>query len=128
MTRAVLLITLATAMLAMNGCTTVYVNGSGATKPVALTASAEEPFNTVGHFHCAKRAWYVLWGLLPISQPDVGQVASSASGTGNAVVNLSVMTQYDLLDVLIDVVLGFATITTRSVAIEGDIARYQEKR
>jgi hypothetical protein len=116
------------AALLLAQCAPVYVNGAGATKPVALTSlDTDREYSAVGQFRRQVRVWYALWGLIPLSNPNVGLVAAQECGMGDAVINLRVTTQYDVLDCLLDAVLGCFTLTTRGVTVEGTVVKYRPR-
>jgi hypothetical protein len=107
-------------------CATVYVNGDNAAMPISLSAEARADASHVGHFRCQGRALYALWGLVPLMRPDAGAMASEQATGADAVVNLRVTAQLDLLDVLVLALLGPVSLVTLSVVVEGDMVTYKD--
>lgn len=54
--------------------------------------------------------WYVLYGLVPVTNVDTAAMAGGAA-------NYEIMTQQAPLDIVISMVLGLATVTTRTVTV-----------
>ena len=63
-----------------------------------------------GQIETAKQ-WYVLWGLVPISEVDSKEMAGGAS-------DYTVTTEMTFIDGLISAVLGGISIGTRTVEVE----------
>jgi hypothetical protein len=83
------------------GCYTIRIGGKA-----ELAPSTEEGTKIAG-----KRCWYVLWGLVPIGDNSTD---SLIPGT---VKKVRVETKYTVLDFLINMFTGIATIETFSVEI-----------
>ena len=60
--------------------------------------------------------WYVLWGLVPITNNSTADVIAK-----NQLKNVRVKTYYSLVDGLINAVLGSFSIWTNTVDIEGTL-------
>jgi hypothetical protein len=56
------------------------------------------------------RQWYVIWGLVPINDVDTNMMAGETS-------DYSITTEINALDFLINVFLGWITITSRTVTV-----------
>lgn len=90
------------------GCATVYVNAPPG-RDVRLMAE-NEPMQSKQ----TVRAWYLLWGLVPISDNSTAKRISDHSLTG-----IRVKEQYGFVDVLISVFLSWTSLHSRTVVIEG---------
>jgi len=58
-----------------------------------------------------KRAWYVLWGLVPLNTVESKALAGNAS-------NYTVTTSHTVVDVLINIVTGIVTIGSQTVSVQ----------
>ncbi len=56
------------------------------------------------------RQWYVLWGLIPINEVDTAAMAGGAT-------DYEIMTQANLIDVIINTVLSEVSIHCRTVTV-----------
>jgi hypothetical protein len=65
-----------------------------------------------------KKVWYVLWGLVPITDNSTEDLIAKYN-----LQNVKVKTQYDIVDFLISYFLGFLTIHTKTVIVEGNTAK-----
>jgi len=112
-------------------CTQVIIDGAAADKVASIsTKSGYEDYTEytiIKHFSTSTRAWYLLWGLVPISRPDIGEIVAKQSAGGDGVINLRVVTEYDVVDFLIGLFLGYGvTLTSESVKIEGDVIKVKK--
>ena len=83
------------AMLCVIGCTThIHTVGKG---PQGYEVEQE-------------RQWYVLWGLVPMNKIDTREMAGDAT-------DYEIVTSETPLDVIINLVTGLVTISTRSVTV-----------
>ncbi len=83
-------------MLFITGCMThLHVIGEG-----AKTGSVEQ-----------ERQWYVLWGLIPITKVDTKAMAKGAK-------DYEIKTEQAPLDVIINIVTGFATVYSRTIEVK----------
>ena len=114
------------AALIVTSCATVYVNSDHATIPLSLSSDNRTGDSRTVHFRSSERALYVLWGLVPLVQPDAGAMASQQAAGADEVTNLRVTTQFDVLDVLVFLLLGPASLVTSSVTVEGDAVTYSD--
>lgn len=62
----------------------------------------------------SKKVWYVLWGLVPITNNSTEDLITKYN-----LQSVRVKTQYDVLDFLISYFLGFLTLHTKTVIVEG---------
>ncbi|MCX6136015.1 MAG: hypothetical protein NTV54_00765 [Ignavibacteriales bacterium] len=122
-----------------SGCATVNLNAEGYDKAASLTTS-EKPFTIVKHFKKEMKAWFALFSLVTLSEPDIAKVLrdETASSKGDAVINLKVQGQTTFVDGAIPIVLGgigaFIVrpagvvagyfIAARTYTIEGDVIQY----
>jgi hypothetical protein len=58
-----------------------------------------------------KRAWYVLWGLVPLNTVESKALAGNAT-------NYTVTTSHTVVDVLINIVTGLVTIGSQTVSVQ----------
>lgn len=103
------------------GCATIVIDAPpGADNTVSLTSQPSA--GSTYHFVAKKKVWYVLWGLLPITDNHTSDMVA-ASAQGRPVRNFKATTTYTFTDLLISALLGFVTITTHSVIVEGDVVK-----
>ena len=108
---------------ALASCASIVVDAPvTASNTVSLTSKASKSGQTV-HFTKQKKVFYLLWGLVPITNnhtaSDIAEVAGS-----NDVTNLKVDTHYDVIDFLINAFLGgFITLHSKTAVIEGDVVK-----
>ena len=57
-----------------------------------------------------QRQWYVLWGLVDINAPDTAEMAAGAD-------DYEITTEFTVLDVVIGMFTGIATVYPRSVSV-----------
>ena len=57
-----------------------------------------------------ERQWYVLWGLVDINAPDTAEMAAGAD-------DYEITTEFTVLDVVIGMFTGIATVYPRSVSV-----------
>jgi hypothetical protein len=58
----------------------------------------------------AKQQWFILWGLVPLTQVDSNAMAAGAQ-------NYEVRTEHTAIDVIISIFTGFVTIAPRTVTV-----------
>ena len=58
-----------------------------------------------------ERAWYILWGLVPLHEVDGGELAGGAS-------NYTIETEFTAVDILIGIFTGLVTIFPQTVTVE----------
>ncbi len=57
-----------------------------------------------------QRQWYVLWGLVPISEIDSQAMAGGAT-------DYTIQTQFSVVDVIIGIFTGLVTVQPRTVTV-----------
>lgn len=83
--------------LPLAGCYTVnHTIGTGGDTPVA-----------------SDRQWYVLWGLVPITQLDGGQMAKAKGLT----TNYTIQTQANFLDDILNLITGFVSVWGQTITV-----------
>ena len=102
------------------GCATVVIDAPPSDNVVSLTSQPSG--GSTYHFVAKKKVWYVLWGLLPITDNHTSDMVA-ASAQGKPVRNFKATTTYTFVDWLISALLGFVTISTHSVIVEGDVVK-----
>jgi hypothetical protein len=58
-----------------------------------------------------KRAWYILWGLVPLNTVESKALAGNAS-------NYTVTTSHTVIDVLLNIVTGIVTVGSQTVTVQ----------
>lgn len=97
--------------LLMNCATVSIVAPTG--KKVVLAAETDPTT-----FKTTKKVWYVIWGLVPITDNSTEELITKYN-----LENVRVKTQYDIVDFLISYFLGFLSIHTKTVIVEGNVAK-----
>lgn len=123
MKRFVVLIAL---MALFMGCMTLTVDAPMVKSPISLSSQTGNVGTTPSkHFVRKGRAFYALWGLVPISIPETGRWFQEElqMGEGTAIKNVKVSTYFDPIDFLVSLFLGGLTIASKSVEIEGDVIK-----
>ncbi|MEO0115121.1 MAG: hypothetical protein ABIK93_06555 [candidate division WOR-3 bacterium] len=95
----------------MNCATVSIVAPTG--KKVVLAAETDPTT-----FKTTKKVWYVIWGLVPITDNSTEELITKYN-----LENVRVKTQYDIVDFLISYFLGFLSIHTKTVIVEGNVAK-----
>lgn len=95
-----------------SNCGTVLVNAP-AKEDVRLMSETE-----ASSFKTKMKCWYVLWGLVPISNNSTADIIAK-----HQLKNTRVKTYYSFVDFLINMVLGSFTIYTNTVEIEGNVSK-----
>lgn len=109
-------------------CTQVIIDGAGADKVASISPVAgNNEYNIVNHFRTQAKVWYLLWGLVPVSSPNVGEIVAKYSAGGDGVINLKIIDEFSLVDCLLEnVLLSVISANTRTVIIEGDVIKYKK--
>lgn len=103
------------------GCATIVIDAPpGADNTVSLTSQPSA--GSTYHFVAQKKVWYVLWGLVPITDNHTADMVV-ASTQGKPVRNFKATTSFTFIDYLIGCVLGSFSIMTATVSIEGDVVK-----
>ena len=132
----------AASLLLFAGCATVYLTAEGVDKPAAMTASVNKKFTIVKHFREDLKAYFTIFDLVTISNPDVDKLIRSelVAAQGDAIINIRVRGQTTFIDGLIPVGLGVigallappygvyasSLIGVRTYTVEGDVIKYTE--
>ena len=102
--------------LTLSGCA-LTLDSSHLGVPVSLAGSAQRP-DSGTPFRVTKRAFYMLLGLVPVSQPNLEDVLAGQVSTGSRVANLRVKVRSRWSDLLITG-LTLGLVVPRSVTLEG---------
>jgi hypothetical protein len=65
-----------------------------------------------------KKCWYLLWGLVPISNNSIAPIVADYQ-----LKSVRVNTYYSAVDFIISFFLSFTTLHTRTVEIEGNVGK-----
>jgi hypothetical protein len=106
--------------LGATGCYTLNYSNSASNKPISFTGEAKGQRT---HFSDEKRVWYVLWGLVALSDTEIQKTMIEPRAAGGAVQNLQIKSQMSPMDVLISFFAGILTFYCQTVTVEGDIVR-----
>jgi len=79
--------------------------------PACMTFNHKVGSGGASMYEDDEAAWFILWGLVPLSMPDSQQMA------GNSM-NYTVTTQYKFLDVVISAFTGIVTIHKQTVTVK----------
>lgn len=63
-----------------------------------------------GNTVVTERQWYVLWGLVPLNNPDTKAMAGGAQ-------DYEITTQTSFLDIIINIFTGYITIYSRTIEV-----------
>jgi hypothetical protein len=74
--------------------------------------------NETGRVVTMKKCWYLLWGLVPISNNSTAPVVAEYQ-----LKSVRVTSYYSPIDFIISFFLGFTTLHTRTVEIEGNVSQ-----
>ena len=72
--------------------------------------------NEAGRVVTMKKCWYLLWGLVPISNNSIAPVVADYQ-----LKSVRVTSYYSPIDFIVSFFLGFTTLHTRTVEIEGNV-------
>jgi len=102
------------------GCATIIADApAGASNTVSMTS---QPSGSSVHFVAKKRVLYLLWGLIPITDNHTANEIATATSGKNAK-NVTITSQYDIIDFLVSWIGSFVTLHCRSVKVEGDVVK-----
>ncbi len=107
-----LLIFLVLITVFITNCGTILVNAPP--KEDIRLLSETEPTS----FKTSMRTWYVLWGLVPITNNSTADIIAK-----HQLKNVKVKTYYSFVDYVIAAFLGGFTIYTKTTEIEGNISK-----
>lgn len=97
------------------GCATLPFE-SKLQKPVSMTKMTN---SSGAYFSQTEKAFWLFWGLTPLSLPEVDQVVGSAVADHAGVQNLKITTETDVVDFIVSA-LTYGIIQMRTVTIEGE--------
>lgn len=120
--RLVLALSGAALCLASSGCYTTHIGTPGLRNYASLSKVGG---TKVGTFDVNYRRWYVLWGLVPLGQPDVeaDMKAELTKTGGKAIGNLQIDTGMDFPWLLLNAVTGIITVYNGHAQVTGDIMK-----
>jgi len=125
-------------------CTTIHLNSGPITNSVDMTNKVDRKYRIIRHFDREVKGWFTINGLVTIADVDnkfQRLVLEELQATrGDAVINVRVKGQTDIVDVLIPLAPGvigalisypwgaYASwlICSRTYTIEGDVIKYEE--
>ena len=107
-------------LVLLAGCMTVEISTSTDT-PVKLTGEAERDFTVVRHFERSEKAWFTLFDLVTMNNPDFSTLIENElqRTPGDAVINIEIKAQTTAIDGLIPITMT-VTGTLAGQAIAAD--------
>ena len=105
--------------LALSGCS-MTLDATDVGVPVQLSTAAGEPVTGGRDFAVTSRAMYAFWGILKLSQPDLGEALAGQLVGGERIANVRVRVRSRWTDVLISG-LTLGLIVPRAVTYEGTV-------
>lgn len=90
-------------------CATVKINAPIGKEVTLLSETDSATFKTT------KKVWYLLWGLVPVTDNSTETTIAQYN-----LKNVRVTTQYDVIDYVVSFFLGWLTIHSKTVIIEGN--------
>lgn len=99
-------------VLTVIGCTVVRVEAPVGEK--IKLSSETESYNYVAK----KRVFYVLWGLVPITDNSTAKMLE-----GKKVESVKIEAKYDIVDILINVILGHFTVVSRTIEVKARVSQ-----
>ena len=114
-------------LVLLTGCATIQLEAPMLDKPISMSrkADTQKAHRTVRHFSRERRAVWLLFGAIPIYVPEMDEIVAKESSGQDAVTNLSITTEYDVLDILVRAVTQ-GVVYTRSITVEGDVVDLDE--
>lgn len=129
MIRSTLLV--AAVAVSASGCATINYDATLVNGMVAMNrVQALGNYETVGSFEVGQRPIFVISNLLTVVDADVEDAitAELARTGGDAVINLRIHEEYDIIDIAIGlaqgILIGVQLAQTRSVTLMGDVIRW----
>ncbi|MEO0136726.1 MAG: hypothetical protein ABIL40_02235 [candidate division WOR-3 bacterium] len=98
--------------LFITNCGTVIISAPPRDEIRLLPESESTTFKT------KMKCWYVLWGLVPISNNSTAEIIAK-----HQLKNVRAKTYYSFVDYLINMVLGSFSIYTNTTEIEGNVSK-----
>jgi hypothetical protein len=107
--KKVLFVIAVVAAAVCTGCMTVDLGASLET-PVSMSGAPAEDYTVVRHFEQKDKAWFTLFDLATVENPDVSNVlATELKRTpGDAVINVQIQGQTTFIDGLIPIAMSLA--------------------
>jgi hypothetical protein len=93
----------------VSGCMTVDIGASLET-PVSMSGAPDKDYTVVRHFEQTKKAWFTLFDLVTMKNPDLSGVieAELKRTPGDAVINVEVEGQTTVIDGLMPIAMSVA--------------------
>ena len=139
MKRLFKLLIIGVGLLTVVGCANVYLSANTVDKPVMMNVGPQKDFEIVKHFQRPLRAYFAIFDLVTISNPEVERVVEEEikSVNGDAVINLKIHGQTSVIDAVIPIALGVIggmiappygsyahyLIGARTYTVEGDVIK-----
>ena len=113
--------------MVLASCAVLNLNAVGTTdKPISWNSNlGGREYDVANHFIRTEQASWLILTLIPLNQPDVGQIVQQEIGSagGDGAVNVQITTKLDVLDIVISIFVG-GLYNTRTVIIEGDVVKF----
>jgi hypothetical protein len=112
-------IVIALSLVLVSGACSLTYDATTLGLPATLSSSASEPAQGA-HFEVTTRAVWGLWGLVPLSKPDIQKALAHQVGDASSVADIKIKSKARISDILITgITLGL--LSTRSVTVEGTV-------
>lgn len=118
------------AVAAISGCATINYDAGTAATSVTMNRPAGT-YERLASFETNQRAVFVIASLITVIDADLEEALRReiTRAGGDAVVNLRIMEQYDIIDFAIGVaqsvlLFGAQIVSTRAITIRGDVVRW----
>lgn len=124
MRRALGVLLVGSAALAMSGCFAMDIDVTGLDPTVYVNREGAGDMERVARFETDTRASWLLWGLVELGEPRVGAAVRREiqREDGTAVVDVEIVTQTTFLDGLISA-LTFGLYSQRTTFVTGTVVR-----
>ena len=112
---------------ALGSCRTITYDAVTLEQMVAMNrATAARPYERVDTFERKRRAVFLVADLITVMDAELEEALRRelARSDGDAVVNLRIHEEYDLVDVVVGLIAG-GLIGTRSITYRGDVVRWR---
>jgi hypothetical protein len=123
----VLILALVAATL-LSGCYAQKYVAGAVEKPTMMSGATAEPrpYDVIKKFSITDRSGWFILGLIPSGHTNLNSLVMDqvkAAG-GDAVINLTIETKYDVVDILVTVLVG-GIYNTRVSIVEGEVIKYR---
>lgn len=123
---------LALGLAALGGCSTITYDAAISPGAIAMNRGGAMPaYEHVGSFETQRRAVFVILSLITVVDSELEDVVRRelARAGGDAVINLRIHEENDIIDAVIAVaqsilLLGGRIVDTRTITIRGDVVRW----